>query len=127
MFVKIDTKAHFILFRVQVPSVHANMAEELGDLLEKRMRKPPGNIILAMDGVTDMELPILELLSGMEDRSRAQNRSFVVTGLQASVKKKLQNSALFNRLKALRTLEEGIDYVMMEELEREFQDQDEDP
>lgn len=52
--------------------------------------------------------------------------SFVVTGIQSeSIKKLIEISRLENILTIVPTLEESIDYIFMEEIEREFSTEEE--
>ncbi|HEX5552848.1 MAG TPA: STAS domain-containing protein [Chitinophagaceae bacterium] len=126
MFVKIDTKEHFRIFSLTVPSVHANMADELRESLLDGLAVPPRDIILDLGDVTQMDTAILAVLEDVGAAAEAGKASFVLTEITPSLAGIFKAPLASRRLNAARTLTEAIDLVMMERLEREWSMPDED-
>jgi len=126
MFVKIDTKAHFRVLTLMTPVVHANMAEELGSILQKNMETPPGNIILVFDAVSAMEDQVAEVIRAARRKGVERRVSLVWTGLRPSLRDLLCGKDETMAAALTPTLKEAIDWVMMEQLERDLMGPDPD-
>jgi anti-anti-sigma regulatory factor len=120
MFVKIDTKAYFRVFRVTTPSLHANMAEELRSLILENMAVPPGNVILDLKEVTNIDSEVAEIFVNIHTSEAAGKTSFIITGIGTKVAEELENIPTVRQLKLASTFSEAVDLVMMEEVEREL-------
>ena len=117
MKVKIDTKAHFKVFTVAGPEVHANMADELVAELSRQAQAPPRHLILVLDPPARVEDPVRDALSAFARQMAASQLSFVITGILPVDK---DMAAIAAGLNTAPTYEEAVDIVMMEELEREL-------
>lgn len=115
MEVKIDTKEHFRIFRIKNIIFPANMSEDLSVCLLENTNKPPGNAIVVVEEVKNMDEEIVEALARVQAIYNGKNLSFVVTGGR-EINRKIEDSGI----STAPTLQEAIDLVMMEQLEREL-------
>lgn len=117
MKVKIDTKAHFKVFTIISPGLHANMAEELGAELRQHAAGKPGHLIVVLEPPSRVDEGVLKMLRGFAEQMSAKNLSFVITGI-LPVGKEIR--MLTGDLCIAGTYQEAVDLVMMEEMEREL-------
>lgn len=126
MFVKIDTKAHFRILTLLRPVLHANMAEEMHAILQENMETPPGNIILVFDGVTAIDEAVIQAIAAARQRAGQSQVSMIFTGLDHRLSEALGPHRDTLTAAMVPTLEEAIDLVMMEQLERDLMGPDEE-
>lgn len=124
MFVKIDTKAYFRILTLTTPILHANMAEKVQALLEQNMATPPGNVILVFEAVTAIEPAVAQVIRAAKAEAGEKQVSMVWTGLGRGLRKALCGGEETLAAAVAPTLEEAIDLVMMEQLERDLMEPD---
>lgn len=117
MEVKIDTKEHFRIFRVKNAVLYANMSGDLMDDLLKYVDKLSQSAIIVLEEVKSIDEEIAEKLAQVQAIYNDKNLSFVVTGSR-EINRKIEDAGI----SATPTLQEAIDVVMMEQLERELWD-----
>jgi anti-anti-sigma regulatory factor len=120
MFVKIDTKAHFRILTLLRPVLHANMAEEMHAILQQNMKAPPGNIILVFDGVTAIDDAVVRAIVAARQQAGQKQVSMICTGLDHRLSEAFRPHGDTLTAAIVPTLEEAIDLVMMEQLERDL-------
>jgi hypothetical protein len=124
MKVKIDTKAHFKVFTVPGPEVHANMAGELVAELGRQAATAPHHLIMVLDPPARVEGAVRSALLEFGGKIAASQLSFVTTGILAVDR---DMTAPVAGLNTAPTYAEAVDIVMMEELERELGAADDRP
>lgn len=78
------------------------------------------NIILDLSDVAHIDSSGLSAILIGNRICKESNGSFILTGLNEQVKRLIQISQLESVLNIIPTVSESIDYVLMEELERDF-------
>lgn len=121
----IDKKEKYAVFRLE--------EENLNSLLAPNLKSE--FVIFANEGIVNLILDLTEVKyidsSGLSailtaNRLWKMNGSFVLTGIvQPSVKKLIEISRLDTVLTIIPTVEESIEFIFMEELERELKEEDE--
>jgi anti-anti-sigma factor len=124
MQVKIDTKEKFHVITVPGPSISASMTEELGNNLLSFLQNDVKNVVLNLKEVRDIDMAAAEKLVFIQQKFYEQNASFVVCELQDTVEKFLDSTELLEMMNVTPTESEAWDIVQMEEIEREFLDED---
>jgi hypothetical protein len=115
MEVKIDTKDHFRIFRVKNSALYANMAEDLTNCLLENKENPLKNAIVVLEEVQTIDDSVGEVFTHIGQVYQDRDLSFVITG-DRKVIKTLEERGIA----CTPTLQEAIDFVMMEDLEREL-------
>ncbi len=117
--VKIDTKAYFRTFYLSEEDITANMADVLKkELLQKRKEKP-GHAILVLPENAAYSPSFFSVLKEVQAVYFSDSLSFIITPVTGKLKKEFP---VFKEIHHAPTLQEGIDIVMMEKLERELLD-----
>lgn len=98
------------------------MAEELKDILWDKKSDLRQNAILDMKHVKGIEAPVVKALEDTQSLYQANKLSFVIAAMHQDIVRSCSNVTGFDRLNAVPTVAEAIDFVMMEELERELSD-----
>lgn len=122
---KIDTKADFSLIRVSPEETTAKMAEDLRKTLLKSAKTSPFDVILVLED--PQQAPSSDFLketASIQARYLAENHSFYLTPVPPKWKQEISE---MNGLNTTPTLEEAIDMVMMENMERDLLGMEDDP
>jgi anti-anti-sigma factor len=127
MKVKTDTKEKFHVITVQEATLSADMAAELTDLLlpylQNDARQPDGqakNIILNLKELQSLDEIAAEKLVKLQQNFYEKNYSFVICAIRKPVEDFLDSVNLLEIMNTTPTESEAMDIVQMEEIEREF-------
>lgn len=122
----IDKQERYSVFRLEEKTLNSLVAPKLKSEF----------VILSNEGISNLIFDLTEVefvdSSGLSailtaNRLWKQVGSFILTGVEhPNVKKLIEISRLDSVLKLVPTVSESIDYVMMEEIERELNAEDED-
>jgi anti-anti-sigma factor len=120
MKVKTDTKEKFHVITVQEPSMSADMAAKLCDLLLPNLQNDVKNVILNLKELQLLDELAAEKLVKLQQNFYEENSSFVVCEIQKPVEDFLDSVNLLEMMNTTPTESEAMDIVQMEEIEREF-------
>ena len=126
MKVKTDTKEKFHVITVQESSMSADMAAKLSDLLLPYLQNDVKNVILNLKELQSLDEISAEKLVKLQQNFYEKNSSFVVCEIQEPVEDFLDSVNLLEMMNTTPTESEAMDIVQMEEIEREFLNE-EDP
>jgi len=121
---KIDTKDKFHVITVTGPTLSAVMAEQLSKDLASILNTSNKNIILSLKEVQETDVQAGELLVQLQQKFYDQNASFVICEIGKDVEELLDGKNLLELINSTPTESEAWDIVQMEEIEREFLDND---
>jgi len=121
---KIDTKDKFHVITVVGPTLSAVMAEQLSKDLASILNTSNKNIILSLKEVQETDVQAGELLVQLQQKFYDQNASFVICEIGKEVEELLDGKNLLELINSTPTESEAWDIVQMEEIEREFLDND---
>jgi len=124
MQVKTDTKEKFHVITVGEPSLPADMAAELRDLLTPYLQNDVKNIILNLKELRDIDEAAGEMLVNTQQKFYDNNASFVICEMQKPVEGFLDSVNLLEMINCTPTEGEASDIIQMEEIERELLDGD---
>lgn len=124
MIVKTDTKEKFHVIAIQGPSLSASMTDDLTGCLLPFLQNPVKNLILRMDELDTVDREAAETLVKIQQQFYENNASFVICGLQKPVETSLDENELLELMNVTPTESEAWDIVQMEEIEREFLDEE---
>ena len=124
MNVKTDTKEKFHVITVPGPSLSATMTDELGDCLLPFLQKAVKNLVLILRNIETIDIAAGEKLVYIQQKFYEANASFVVCEMQKSVEKTLDENNLLEMMNVTHTESEAWDIVQMEEIEREFSNEE---
>lgn len=125
MNVKTDTKEKFHVITIQGPVLSASMTDELDGCLLPFLQNPVKNLVLRMDELETIDLEAAEKLVSIQQQFYENNASFVICGLKEAVEHFLDENELLELMNVTPTESEAWDIVQMEEIEREFLDEEE--
>jgi hypothetical protein len=127
MNVKTDTKEKFHVITVNETSIPASMTADLGECLLSILQNDAGstggqvrNVVLKLNEVREIELEAGEKLVRIQQQFYENNASFVICELQPPVEDFLDKNELLEMMNVTPTESEAWDIVQMEEIEREF-------
>jgi len=120
MQVKTDTKEKFHVITVNDASLTADMAAELSDLLLPYLQNDVKNVILNMKELQLLDEMAAEKLVKLQQNFYEKNSSFVICEIQKPVEDFLDSVNLLEIMNSTPTESEAMDIVQMEEIEREF-------
>ncbi|MEP7232622.1 MAG: STAS domain-containing protein [Ginsengibacter sp.] len=120
MKVKIDTKEKFHVITIEEPDLPANMTEELEKLLLSFVDKVPGNLIINLKNVQQINELTANALATIQQTFYDSNCSLVFCNLQPNVETFLDEKELLEIMNITHTESEAWDIVQMEEIEREL-------
>ena len=115
-----DQKEKLVYITSNVEKLDAIYAPELKSELVLQNRNTQRNIIVDLSATKYIDSSGLSALLVGQRLCRDANGTFVVCGLQETVKKLISISQLDSVFKITPTLSEAIDLVYMEEVEREI-------
>lgn len=131
MNVKIDTKEKFHAITVAGPSLTATMTDDLGDCLLPYLQndaclpdRQVKNLVLILKDIESLDLAAAEKLVYIQHKFYENNASFVICELQKPVEEFLDQHSLLEMMNVTPTQSEAWDIVQMEEIEREFLDEE---
>ena len=124
MEIKIDTKEKFTVLSPLLPDLPVNIAASIKDLCLKQLRLDPKNIILQMQHVQNIEDAAAFQLAELQAHFYENSASFVICSLTKTAEKTIEKLDLLEFLNTTPTESEAWDIVQMEEIEREFLDDD---
>lgn len=132
MKVKINTKEKFHAITVNEPSISATMTEELSGYVLPYLQNDASqsdsqvkNVVLILKDIETMDDAAANTLVKIQQKFYENNASFVICELQKPVEKFLEEKELLDILNVTPTESEAWDMVQMEEIEREFFDEEE--
>jgi anti-anti-sigma factor len=120
MLVKTDTKEKFHAITVPGPSLSASMTDELSDCLLPYLQNDVKNLILILKDIESLDNAAGEKLVYIQQKFYENNASFVICELQKKVEDFLDKNELLEMMNVTPTQSEAWDIVQMEEIEREF-------
>ena len=120
MQVKTNTKERFHVITVTDTALTADMAAELSDLLLAYLQNDVKNVILNLKELQSLDEIAAERLVKLQQNFYEKNSSFVICELQKPVEEFLDNVNLLEVMNTTPTESEAMDIVQMEEIEREF-------
>lgn len=120
MNVKIDTKEKFTVITVDEAEISANMTEELQKMMLSYLSADIPHLILNLNRVASIDETAAGMLAAVHQEFYANNASFIVCELQKKVAGQLEQFEVLDALNITPTESEGWDIVQMEEIEREF-------
>jgi len=124
MQVKTNTKEKFHVIKVAEPSLPADMAAELSDLLLAYLQNDVKNLILNLKELQSLDEIAAERLVKLQQNFYEKNSSFVICELQKPVEEFLDNVNLLEVMNTTPTESEAMDIVQMEEIERDLLDEE---
>ena len=120
MQVKTDTKEKFHVITVAGPSLSATMTDELGDCLLPFLQNDVKNLVLILKDIESIDVVAAEKLVYIQQKFYENSASFVICELQKPVEEFLDQNELLEMMNVTLTQSEAWDIVQMEEIEREF-------
>ena len=124
MIVKMDTKEKFHAITVAETSLSATMTAEMEDCLLSFLQNDVKNLVLIMNKIESIDITAGEKLVSIQQRFYENNASFVICELQKKVEEFLDQNDLLEMMNITPTQSEAWDIVQMEEIEREFLDEE---
>ncbi len=131
MIVKTDTKEKFHAITVADTALSATMTAEMEDCLLPYLQndacrpdRQVKNLVLILKGVESIDIAAGEKLVSIQQKFYENNASFVICGLQKQVEEFLDQHELLEMMNVTPTESEAWDIVQMEEIEREFLDEE---
>ena len=121
---KTDTKEKFHVITVIGSILTADMAAELSDLLLPYLQNDVKNVILNLKELYSLDEITAEKLVKLQQIFYEKNSSFVICGIQKPVEYFLDSVNLLEIMNTTPTESEAMDIVQMEEIEREFLDEE---
>jgi|ERR1035437_1443647 anti-anti-sigma factor len=118
MNLSIEKNDKYIIVKLLDDKVNDNISTELKYHLIALNNDGAKNIILDLSKVTYCDSSGLNTILAANTVCKNSNGSFVITGLNEKVRKIIHNSQLEKVLFICPTVEEAIDLVFMEEIER---------
>jgi anti-anti-sigma regulatory factor len=126
MSFKIDTKEKFTVITPLSSTFDLSHTAELSGLLSNRLQDTIPHCILNLQNVRDANSAFFNLLLEMHERFYQENNSFVICEMSPTLLSSAPDSDLIEMLNTTPTESEAWDILQMEEMEREFmQDEDE--
>ena len=122
MQVKTNTKEKFHVITVSAPTLTADMAAELSDLLLPYLQNDVKNVILNLKELQSLDVISAEKLVNLQQIFYENNSSFVICEMQKGVENFLDSVNLLEMMNSTPTESEAMDIVQMEEIERELMD-----
>jgi anti-anti-sigma factor len=120
MQVKTNTKEKFHVITVASTALTADMAAELCDLLLPYLQNDVKNVILNLKELHLLDEIAAEKLVKLQQNFYEKNSSFVICEIQKPVEDFLDSVNLLEVMNTTPTESEAMDIVQMEEIEREF-------
>lgn len=116
----IDKRERFCIIKVDSDKLLSTFAPELKATLQQINNEGFKNTILDLENVQYIDSSGLSALLVGNKLANASEGTFVITNISPPVMKLIKLSQLDSILITVPTLSESIDYVMMEELDRDL-------
>jgi anti-anti-sigma factor len=126
MEVKINTKEKFHAITVSGPSLSATMTEELSTRLVQYLQNDVKSVVLILKDIEMIDDAAANALVNIQQKFYENNASFVICELQKPVQQFLEQKELFDLMNITPSESEAWDIVQMEEVEREFLNNEDD-
>lgn len=123
---KIDTKENYSIIQLPALPLDANMAEALAGALQDLAQKGSTSFIINLDQVPAAVLDSLDRLSALHESCYTQDQSLVFTQYNPQTLAAFREAGADEVLHLAPTLQEAIDIVSMEGLERMLGDWEEE-
>jgi len=120
MQVKTNTKEKFHVITVTDSTLTADMAAELSDLLLPYLQNDVKNLILNLKELQSLDEIAAERLVKLQQNFYEKNSSFVICEIRKPIEDFLDSVNLLEVMNTTPTESEAMDIVQMEEIEREF-------
>ena len=117
---KTNTKEKFHVITLQETSLSATMTDELENCLIPFLQKDVKNVVLNLKDIQTIDDAVAEKIVHIQQKYYESNASFVICQLQDDVEKFLDGEGLLEIMNTTPTESEAWDIVQMEEIEREF-------
>ena len=117
---KTDTKEKFHVITVTGSALTAVMAAELSDLLLPYLQNDVKNVILNLKELLSIDEIAAEKLVKLQQNFYEKNSSFVICEMRKPLEDFFDNVNLLEIINSTPTESEAMDIVQMEEIEREF-------
>jgi anti-anti-sigma factor len=124
MQVKTNTKERFHVITVTDPTLTADMAAELSDLLLAYLQNDVKNLILNLKELQSLDEIAAERLVKLQQNFYEKNSSFVICEIRKPVEDFLDSVNLLEVMNTTPTESEAMDIVQMEEIERDLLDEE---
>ena len=125
MKVKINTKEKFHAITVAETIIPATMTEELSTCLLNYLQNDVKNVVLIIKDIETIDDAAADALVNIQQKFYENNASFVICEMQNPVEDYLEEKELLELMNVAPTESEAWDIVQMEEIEREFLQDDE--
>jgi anti-anti-sigma factor len=124
---KIDTKEKFQVIRLLEEDLSVNMADSLKELIRNYREGHIKNVIIDLANVRQISEAAAEIFVKSQEQAYDAGHSFVLCGLQKTVEDEFEKFGYLELLNTTPTESEAWDIVQMEEIEREFLNDDDFP
>lgn len=117
---KFDTKTTYTVITPLADVLDNNLTGKLSELTKADYDNDSHNFIIDLQQCTSADNTSLGELLAVHDDCYASQRSLVLTGVQPGVLQLLQNNDNAERLNIAPTMQEAVDIISMEILERDL-------
>ncbi|HEY9177791.1 MAG TPA: STAS domain-containing protein [Flavipsychrobacter sp.] len=117
---KFDTKTTYTIVTPQSDVLNDKITGKLSDITKADYDNDGNNFIIDLQQCTSADNTSLGGLLALHDDCYAAQRSLVFTGVQPGVLRLLQNNDNAQRLNIAPTMQEAVDIISMEILERDL-------
>jgi len=121
---KIDTKEKFQVICLLEENLSVNMADDLKELFERCQQATTKNVIVNMANVQQVSEAAAEIIVKVQTEFYDAGHSFVLCSVQKTVEDIFEQAGYLELLNITPTESEAWDIVQMEEIEREFLNDD---
>jgi anti-anti-sigma regulatory factor len=117
---KIDTKSTYTNIKPVTGRIDANLTDTLAEKLRETGQTVRSNYIIDLSSCQNMDADAPEALVSLHEICYSNESSLVFTGLNASLLKQMKSTDAGMILNLAPTLQEAIDIISMEILERDL-------
>ena len=121
---QIEKKEKYTLIKVNIEKLDNNVSPSLKSELVALTTEGVKNIVMDLTAVRYCDSSGLSAILVANRLCKNANGSFVLCSIQEAVKKLISISQLDSILKITNTIDEAVDYVVMEEVDRELGEDD---
>lgn len=121
---KIDTKPSYTLITPMPDGLNANLTALLRQKCTELTESGSQNFIVDLHKCTNADIASLRILTELHEECYSGNQSIVFTGITDNVMNLLKQNESDNLLNIAPTMQEAIDIVSMEILERDLFDEE---
>ncbi|MBL0048569.1 MAG: STAS domain-containing protein [Bacteroidetes bacterium] len=121
---QIEKKEKYTLIKVNIEKLDNNVSPSLKSELVVLTTEGVKNIVMDLTAVRYCDSSGLSAILVANRLCKNANGSFVLCSIQEAVKKLISISQLDSILKITNTIDEAVDYVVMEEVDRELGEDD---